>query len=146
MLVFLCLTLFLNLRLAFWTTMGIPISFLGAFWLIPLFDVSINMISLFAFIMSLGLVVDDAIVVGENIFAHRQLGLDRTAAAIKGVREMAMPVILAVLTTMFAFMPLAYTLGLWGKILRVMPIVVVSVLAVSLGLAGCASARTSPSR
>jgi len=131
-LVFLCLTLFLNLRLAFWTTMGIPISFLGAFWLIPHFDVSINMISLFAFIMSLGLVVDDAIVVGENIFAHRQLGLDRTAAAIKGVKEMAMPVILAVLTTMFAFIPLAYTLGIMGKILRVMPIVVVSVLAVSL--------------
>ncbi|MHC4228648.1 MAG: efflux RND transporter permease subunit, partial [Planctomycetota bacterium] len=131
-LVFLCLTLFLNLRLAFWTTMGIPISFLGAFYLIPHFDVSINMISLFAFIMSLGLVVDDAIVVGENIFAHRQRGLDRTAAAIKGVREMAMPVTLAVLTTMFAFIPLAYTLGIMGKILRVMPIVVVSVLAVSL--------------
>ncbi|MHC4352378.1 MAG: efflux RND transporter permease subunit [Planctomycetota bacterium] len=131
-LVFLCLTLFLNMRLAFWTTMGIPISFLGAFWLIPHFDVSINMISLFAFIMSLGLVVDDAIVVGENIFAYRQRGLDRTAAAIKGVREMAMPVTLAVLTTMFAFIPLAYTLGIMGKILRVMPIVVVSVLAVSL--------------
>jgi multidrug efflux pump subunit AcrB len=131
-LVFLCLTLFLDLRLAFWTTVGIPISFLGAFWLIPHFDVSINMISLFAFIMSLGLVVDDAIVVGENIFAYRQQGLDRTAAAIKGVKEMCMPVVLAVLTTMFAFIPLAYTLGIMGKILRVMPIVVVSVLAVSL--------------
>jgi len=131
-LVFLCLTLFLNMRLAFWTTMGIPISFLGAFWLIPIFDVSINMISLFAFIMSLGLVVDDAIVIGENIFAYRQQGLDRTEAAIKGVKEMAMPVTLAVLTTMFAFIPLAYTLGIMGKILRVLPIVVVSVLGVSL--------------
>jgi len=131
-LVFLCLTLFLNMRLAFWTTMGIPISFLGAFYLIPLFDVSINMMSLFAFIMSLGLVVDDAIVVGENIFAYRQQGLDRTAAAIKGVKEMAMPVVLAVLTTMFAFIPLAYTLGIMGKILRVMPIVVISVLGISL--------------
>lgn len=131
-LVFLCLTLFLNMRLAFWTTMGIPISFLGAFWLIPHFDVSINMISLFAFIMSLGLVVDDAIVVGENIFAHRQEGMGRTEAAIAGVREMAMPVTLAVLTTMFAFLPLAYTLGIMGKILRAMPIVVVSVLGISL--------------
>ncbi len=131
-LVFLCLTLFLNLRLAFWTTMGIPISFLGAFWLIPHFDVSINMISLFAFIMSLGLVVDDAIVIGENIFAYRQQGLDRTTAAIRGVREMAMPVTLAVLTTMFAFVPLAYTLGIMGKVLRVLPIVVISVLGVSL--------------
>ena len=131
-LVFLCLTLFLNMRLAFWTTMGIPISFLGAFYLIPFFDVSINMISLFAFIMCLGLVVDDAIVVGENIFAYRQQGFNRTEAAIKGVREMAMPVTLAVLTTMFTFIPLAYTLGIMGKILRVLPIVVVSVLGISL--------------
>ncbi len=131
-LVFLCLTLFLDLRLAFWTTMGIPISFLGAFWLMPLFDVSINMISLFALIMSLGLVVDDAIVVGENIFAYRRGGMDSIAAAIKGVKEMAMPVVLAVLTTAFAFLPLAYTTGIMGKILRIMPIVVISVLAVSL--------------
>ena len=131
-LVFLCLTLFLNLRLAFWTTMGIPISFLGAFYLMPFFGVSINMISLFALIMSLGLVVDDAIVVGENIFAYRQQGMDRTAAAIKGVKEMAMPVVLAVLTTMFAFIPLAYTGGIMGKILRVLPIIVISVLAFSL--------------
>lgn len=131
-LVFLCLALFLNIRLAFWTTIGIPISFLGAFWLIPHFDVSINMISLFAFIMSLGIVVDDAIVVGENIFAHRQKGMDRTEAAIKGVKEMAMPVILAVLTTMFAFIPLAYIGGMMGKFLRVMPVVVISVLSVSL--------------
>ncbi len=131
-LVFLCLTLFLNLRLAFWTTMGIPISFLGAFYILPMFDVTINMMSLFAFIMSLGLVVDDAIVVGENIFAYRQQGMDRTAAAIKGVKEMAMPVVLAVLTTMFAFVPLAYTGGIMGKILRVLPIVVIGVLGFSL--------------
>jgi multidrug efflux pump subunit AcrB len=131
-LVFLTLTLFLNMRLAFWTTMGIPISFLGAFYLIPHFGVSINMISLFAFIMSLGLVVDDAIVIGENIFAYRQQGMGRTEAAITGVKEMAMPVILAVLTTMFAFLPLAYTLGIMGKILRQLPIVVISVLGTSL--------------
>lgn len=131
-LVFMCLTLFLNLRLAFWTTLGIPISFLGAFYIIPMWDVSINMISLFAFIMALGIVVDDAIVVGENIFAYREQGMDGLSAAIKGVREMAMPVVLAVLTTMFAFIPLAYTLGIMGKILRVLPIVVVAVLGVSL--------------
>jgi multidrug efflux pump subunit AcrB len=131
-LVFLCLLLFLDLRLASWTTLGILISFLGAFWLIPIFDVSINMISLFAFIMCLGLVVDDAIVVGENIFAYRQKGMDATAAAIKGVKEMAMPVTLAVLTTAFAFLPLAYTAGIMGKILRVFPIVVISVLGISL--------------
>jgi len=131
-LVFLTLLLFLNMRLAFWTTMGIPISFLGAFWLLPLFDVTINMMSLFAFIMCLGLVVDDAIVVGENIFACRQQGMDRITAAIKGVKEMAMPVTLAVLTTIIAFVPLAYTSGIMGKILRVLPIVVISVLSISL--------------
>ncbi len=131
-LVFICLMLFLNIRLAFWTTLGIPISFLGAFYLLPFFDVSINMISLFAFIMSLGLVVDDAIVVGENIFSHRQRGMSRTEAAIKGVKEMAMPVTLAVLTTQIAFIPLAYTSGIMGKFLRVIPVVVVSVLSVSL--------------
>ncbi|MHC4395514.1 MAG: efflux RND transporter permease subunit [Planctomycetota bacterium] len=132
LLVFICLTLFLNIRLAFWTTMGIPISFLGAFWLLPIFDVSLNMISLFAFIMSLGLVVDDAIVVGENIFAYRRRGFSRLEAAIKGVREMAAPVTLAVLTTVFAFLPLLYILGIMGKILRVIPVVVISVLIVSL--------------
>ena len=131
-LVFLCLLLFLDLRLAFWTTMGIPISFMGAFWLMPLFGVSINMISLFALIMALGIVVDDAIVVGENIFEYRQQGMDGISAAIKGAKEMAMPVVLAVLTTIFAFAPLAYTRGIMGKILRVLPIVVISVLSISL--------------
>lgn len=131
-LVFVCLTVFLNVRLAFWTAIGILISFLGAFWLIPHFGVTINMMSLFAFIMVLGLVVDDAIVVGENIFSYRQQGLERLDAAIKGVHEMCWPVIAAVLTTVFAFIPLAYTSGIMGKILRVLPIVVVSVLAFSL--------------
>ena len=73
-LVFFCLSLFLNLRLAFWTTMGIPISFLGGLWLAPMFGVSINMISLFAFIIALGIVVDDAIVVGENIYRYLETG------------------------------------------------------------------------
>jgi len=131
-LVFVCLAIFLNLRLAFWVTLGIPISFLGAFWIMPMFGVSINMISLYALIMALGLVVDDAIVVGENIFAYMQQGMEHHKAAIKGVKEMAIPVILSVLTTVFAFAPLAYTSGMMGKILRVMPVVMISVLAISL--------------
>ncbi len=131
-LVFLSLTLFLEPKLAFWTTMGIPISFLGAFWIMPIFGVSLNMISLFAFIMALGIVVDDAIVVGENIFQYRQKGLPVVEAAIKGVREMAAPVTMAVLTTIFAFMPLLYIGGIMGKILCVIPTVVICVLAVSL--------------
>jgi multidrug efflux pump subunit AcrB len=130
--VFLCLLLFLDARLAFWITMGIPISFMGAFWLMPVFGISINMISLFALIMSLGLVVDDAIVVGENIYRYRQQGLDRLEAAASGAKEMFVPVVLAVLTTVFAFMPLAYTTGVMGKILRVLPLVVSSVLFISL--------------
>jgi multidrug efflux pump subunit AcrB len=130
--VFICLNLFLDLRLAFWTTMGIPISFLGAFCLMPIVGVSLNMISLFAFIMVLGIVVDDAIVVGENIFNYRQTGMDPVDAAIKGVKEMCAPVTLAVLTTIFAFVPLLYISGIMGKILSVIPLIVICVLAVSL--------------
>lgn len=132
LLVFLCLTLFLHFRLAFWTTLGIPISFLGGFCLMPLFGVSLNMISLFAFILVLGIVVDDAIVVGENIFTYREGGMDPIKAAILGVQEMAAPVIMAVLTTIFAFVPLMYITGIMGKFLRVIPIIVILVLSISL--------------
>ena len=132
-LVFVCLALFLDLRLAFWTTMGIPMSFLGSFILLPQFGVSVNMISLFAFIVVLGIVVADAIVVGENIFAYRQRNhVSAVRAAIHGVREMATPVLMAVLTTMAAFMPLVVGEGTWGEILRVIPLVVISVLLLSL--------------
>ena len=131
-LVFLVLALFLDLRLAFWTTMGIPISFMGAFWMMPYLDTSINMMSLFAFILALGIVVDDAIVVGENIFEYRQRGMKPVDAAIRGVREMCAPVVMAVLTTIFAFMPLLYIYGIFGKFIRVIPIVVISVLLFSL--------------
>jgi len=131
-LVFLVLTLFLDLKLAFWTTLGIPISFMGGFVLMYIFGVSVNMISLFALIVVLGIVVDDAIVVGENVFEYRQEGMSGDAAAIRGVREMAMPVTLAVLTTIAAFLPLMYTAGDLGKILWPISLVVVSVLLVSL--------------
>jgi multidrug efflux pump subunit AcrB len=136
-LVFITLSLFLDLRLAFWTTLGIPISFMGAFWIMPYFDTSINMISLFGFILSLGIVVDDAIVVGENIFAYRQKGMGHIEAAIRGVKEMTSPVVMAVLTTVFAFMPLLYIAGILGKFIRVIPIVVISVLLFSLVEALC---------
>jgi multidrug efflux pump subunit AcrB len=131
-LVFIVLALFLDLRLAFWTTMGIPISFMGAFWVMPYLDTSINMMSLFAFILALGIVVDDAIVVGENIFEYRQQGMKPVEAAIKGAREMCAPVTMAVLTTIFAFMPLLYIYGIFGKFIRVIPMVVIPVLAFSL--------------
>ena len=86
-LVFVCLSLFLDMRLAFWVMMGIPISFLGSFLLIEPFDVSINMLSLFAFILALGIVVDDAVVVGENIFSHRERGKGLVQAAVDGTLE-----------------------------------------------------------
>jgi multidrug efflux pump subunit AcrB len=131
-LVFACLTLFLNTRLAFWTTMGIPISFLGGFWLVPMADVTINMISLFAFIVVLGIVVDDAIVVGENVFNYLEEGMKPLDAAIRGVREMAVPVTFAIITTVAAFAPLLFVAGRMGKIMKQIPIVVIAVLLMSL--------------
>ena len=130
--VFACLALFLDLRLAFWVMLGIPISFLGAFWLMPSFGTSINMISLFAFIVSLGIVVDDAIVVGENVYSHTERGKGPRQAAIDGTREMAKPVTFAVLTTVVAFTPLLYVEGTMGKVMGVIPVVVISVLLMSL--------------
>ncbi len=131
-LVFVSLALFLDLRLAFWTTMGIPTSFLGAMLILPHFGVTINMISLFAFIVALGMVVDDAIVVGENVFNYRQQGVKPLEASIRGVQEMAVPVIFSVLTTVAAFIPLAFTSGRVGQIMKAIPVVVVSVLLISL--------------
>jgi multidrug efflux pump subunit AcrB len=124
--------LFLNTRLAFWTTMGIPISFLGGLWLIPYADVTINMISLFAFIVVLGIVVDDAIVVGENIFNYLEKGMKPLDAAIRGVREMAMPVTFAIITTVAAFAPLLFVAGNMGRVMRQIPVVVIAVLLMSL--------------
>jgi multidrug efflux pump subunit AcrB len=132
LLVFLCLAIFLDLRLAFWTTLGIPISFLGGFWLIPYADVTVNMISLFAFIVVLGIVVDDAIVVGENIFHYLQKGVRPLDAAIRGAREMAVPVTFAIITSVAAFAPLLFVSGNMGKVMRHIPVVVITVLLMSL--------------
>ena len=131
-LVFCVLVFFLDLRLAFWTTLGIPISFMGGIVCMSLFGVSVNMLSLFALLIVLGIVVDDAIVVGENVFSYRQQGINPLDAAIRGVREMAMPVFLAIATTIAAFMPLVFTKGELGKILWPIPVVVSCVLVVSL--------------
>ncbi len=131
-LVFLCLALFLNLRLAIWVTAAIPISFLGGLFLMPTFDVTVNMISLFAFIIVLGIVVDDAVVVGESIFEYLSKGMRPLDAAIRGVREMAVPVSFAVLTTVVSFAPLLYVSGTMGRVMRQIPVVVISVLLVSL--------------
>lgn len=136
-LVFGCLVLFLDLKLAFWTTMGIPISFLGAFIFLPSMGGSINMVSLFAFILVLGLVVDDAIVIGESIFSKREAGVTPMKASYQGVKEVLPPVSLAVLTTMVAFLPLYFAPGFLGDVLWLVPVVVISVLAISLVDAIC---------
>ncbi len=126
------LSLFLHLNLAFWVVLGIPISFAFGLWLMPHFGVSLNMVSLFAFILVLGIVVDDAIVVGESIFKHREAGRDRLSAAVEGTLEVATPVIFSVLTTIAAFWPLLYGVGAMGRFMRVIPVVVILVLAGSL--------------
>ncbi len=131
-LVFIALSLFLEIRLALWVMLGIPTSFFGAMLLMPSMDVSINMISLFAFIMALGIVVDDAIVVGENIYAHRQKGKDFNQAAVRGTQEVAGPVVFSVLTSIAAFIPLLAIEGIMGKFIKVIPMVVISVLTISL--------------
>jgi multidrug efflux pump subunit AcrB len=117
-LVFLVLGLFLQIRLAMWVMVGIPISFLGALFMMPALDVSINMLSLFAFILALGIVVDDAIVVGENVFEHRNRGKGYMRAAIDGALEVAGPVVFSILTTVAAFMPLVFISGTMGKFIR----------------------------
>ena len=131
-LVLLILGLFLELKLAMWVTLGIPISFAGAIMLMPSMGVSVNMISLFAFIVTLGLVVDDAIVVGENVFEHRMRGLSWMDAAIEGAREVSIPVVFAILTTVAAFSPLFLVPGFAGKLFGVIPSIVVAVLLISL--------------
>ncbi len=130
-LVLLLLGLFLELKLAFWVTMGIPISFLGGLLFLPFFDVSINMISMFAFIISLGIVVDDAIIAGENIYEYRQRGLDYKDAAIAGARDVATPITFSILTNIVAFLPMAFVPGVMGKVWRVIPLVVIVVFLIS---------------
>lgn len=131
-LVLLVLGLFLEIRLAFWVTLGIGISVLGAMLFMPAMDVSINMISLFGFILTLGIVVDDAIVAGEAIYHHRQEGMGVVESSIKGIQEVAGPVVFSVLTTVMAFMPLLFVPGIMGKFFKNIPMIVIPILLVSL--------------
>ncbi len=131
-LVFLVLALFLRLSLAGWVALGIPISFLGAIAVMPTTDVTINLISLFAFIVVLGIVVDDAIVVGENIYSEYEAGKEGLEAAVDGAVGVHTPVIFAILTSVAAFTPLLAVGGQTGKIMRVIPVIVIATLLFSL--------------
>jgi multidrug efflux pump subunit AcrB len=126
------LGLFLEYRLAFWVMMGMVISFIGSMIFLPVVDISVNMISMFGFLIVLGIVVDDAIVVGENIYEYRQKGYGYLDAAILGTRDVAKPVVFSILTTILAFVPLLFIPGETGKYWWPLPVVVIVVLAVSL--------------
>ncbi|MCB9494065.1 MAG: efflux RND transporter permease subunit [Desulfobacteraceae bacterium] len=131
-LVFILLALFLEMRLAFWVSLGIPVSFLGSFLIFPFTDFSINMITMFAFIITLGIVVDDAIVVGENIYSSRQQGLSFFESSVYGVKEVATPVFFSVATNIVTFLPLFFVPGFMGKIFKYIPVVVSCVFLMSL--------------
>jgi multidrug efflux pump subunit AcrB len=131
-LVVIIIGLFLEIRLAFWVTLGIPVSFLGAAIFLGPAGVSINMLSLFAFILALGSVVDDAINIGESVQRYRDEGKSRLDAAILGVREVAVPVTFAIGTIMLAYVPMLFMPGIAGKFFYQIPVVVIGVLAFSL--------------
>jgi multidrug efflux pump subunit AcrB len=130
-LVLVLLGIFLEARLAFWVTMGIPTAFLGGLLFLPLMDVSINMVSMFAFIVALGIVVDDAIVAGENVYEYRKRGMRAHDAAVRGARDIAAPVGFSIVTNVIAFIPLYMVPGVMGKIWGVIPVVVITVFLVS---------------
>ncbi len=131
-LILLLLTLFLRPSVALWVFVGVPISFMGAFIVMPFFGVTLNIFSVFAFILVLGVVVDDAIVTGENVYAHLSKAENSLQAAIQGTREVAIPVTFGILTTIVAFLPIAFIEGLRGKLFAQVPVVVIPILLFSL--------------
>ncbi|MCH7908493.1 MAG: efflux RND transporter permease subunit [Candidatus Hydrogenedentes bacterium] len=130
--VFFSLWFMLDLRLSFWVSLGIPVALSGAMFVMLLLGASLNMMSLFGLIMVLGIVVDDAIVVGEAIYVARKRGDPPLLAAVNGVREVGMPVLAAVTTTIIAFMPLLFVGGVMGKFVGIIPVAVISALLFSL--------------
>lgn len=132
LLVLLSLSLFLRPSLAFFVAIGIPVSFLGTFLIGPYVGISINLISLFAFILVLGIVVDDAIVVGESVFTEFQKSGPGVDAAIRGTNLVSVPVTFAVLTTIVAFLPVFFLPGQLGKFFFSIPMVVIPTLLFSL--------------
>jgi multidrug efflux pump subunit AcrB len=131
-LVFICVGLFLRLDAVFWVAVGMVMAFLGAFALMPLFDLSINLSSVFGFILVLGIVVDDAIVTSEQVDTMRQQGLSPLDAAIEGTRRLAAPITFGVLTTIVAFLPMALGFGDFGVMFQPISIVFICVMLLAL--------------
>lgn len=132
LLVTVLLILFLNWRLGLMVAIGIPISFAGTFLVLYMGGFTINLLSLFAMIMALGMVVDDAIVIAENAYRYMQQGLSPAKAAVRGANEVFWPVVGSVSTTVAAFLPLIWGEGIIGKFLVIVPVVVISTLFFSL--------------
>ncbi|TWT55876.1 efflux RND transporter permease subunit [Allorhodopirellula solitaria] len=131
-LVFLVLAFFLEVRLAFWVALGIPISIMGAGAALAYGDQTLNMLSLFSFLIALGIVVDDAIVIGENIYAHRQMGKSLMDASVDGATEVLPSVAASIATTVLAFSPMFFVSGVMGKFMAVIPFAVIAMLLISL--------------
>ncbi|MEJ2610207.1 MAG: efflux RND transporter permease subunit [Candidatus Thiodiazotropha sp.] len=130
--VFLVLWLFFSLRYSFWVTMGLPVSFLGALFVLPMLGVTINMISMVGLLIGIGLLMDDAIVIAENIASRMSKGDTPMHAAISGARQVLPGIASSFATTLMVFGSLAFITGDIGQILRVMPIVLIIVISVSL--------------
>ena len=126
------LFLFLNGRIAFWVAAGIPASLMATFGVMYYLDMTINMLSLFALIMTIGIIVDDAIVVGEHSATLTERGEDAETAAEGGALSMMMPITAAALTTLAAFIPMLLITGVMGQFVRAIPLVLFSVLVASL--------------
>lgn len=131
-LVFLCLALFLEPKLAFWVSLGIPISIIGSFLFLNPYGSTINMMTMFAFILTLGIVVDDAIVVGENVHIWRRRGYSREEAAVLGTKEIAVPIVFSILTNIVAFLPILLIPGRLGMLFAPIVAVVCTVFMCSL--------------
>ncbi len=131
-LVLIVLALFLRGRVALWVSLGVPVAFLGALWVFSPLDLTINAITLFALIVVLGILVDDAIVVGESIYAEQQKGGPRRPAAVRGAQHVAVPVVFGVLTTVAAFSPMLTVPGPMGQVFATLSTAVIACLLFSL--------------
>jgi multidrug efflux pump subunit AcrB len=131
-LVMICLFIFMNWRVAIVTAIGIPFSFLATFVLMSMFGVTVNLMTMFGLIIVLGMLVDDALIIGENCFRHIEEGMPPDEAAIKGSEEVTKPVISTVLTTVVAFAPLVFAPDVYGEILQWLTWVVIIALGTSL--------------
>ena len=132
LLVFIALTLFLEIRLAVWVVVGLALSGIGALAVMLIFGLSLSSISLFTFVLAIGIVVDDAIVVAEHIHYERKQGIPGFIAAVRGTRRIKTLLIFAVLTSVAAFTPLLFLPGGIGDIMRPVPIVLIAMLMISL--------------